>query len=94
LKRKERSIYKPTDLWTGEDNLLFLKYCPSKRNKCFHSMAYDTGCRPHELLKLRIKDISFKSTGDRQYAQVLVNGKTGSRRILLLNSIPYIKDYP
>jgi integrase len=93
LKRKEKSIYKPTDLWTVEDDLLFLKYCPSKRNKCFHAMAHDTGCRPHELLKLRIKDISFKSAGNRQYAEVLVNGKTGSRYIPLIDSIPYIKDY-
>ncbi|MFY9871767.1 MAG: hypothetical protein WAK17_18810, partial [Candidatus Nitrosopolaris sp.] len=29
FKRKEVSIYKPTDLWTGEDDLLFLRYCPS-----------------------------------------------------------------
>jgi len=28
LKRKEVSIYKPTDLWTLEDDLLFLKWCP------------------------------------------------------------------
>jgi integrase len=88
IKRKEKSIYKPTDLWTMEDDLLFLKYCPSKRNKCFHSMARDTGCRPHELLKLRIKDIAFKSAGNRQYAEVLVNGKTGSRHIPLINAIP------
>ena len=93
LKRKEKSIYKPTDLWTVEDDLLFLKYCPSKRIKCFHVMAYDTGCRPHELLKLRIRDIVFKNSGDRQYAEVLVNGKTGSRQIPLIDSIPYIKDY-
>jgi hypothetical protein len=94
LKRKEQSIYKPTDLWTAEDDLLFLKYCPSKRNKCFHAMSWDTGCRPHELLKLRIKDIVFKSaTGNRQYAEVLVNGKTGSRHIPLIDSIPYVKDY-
>ena len=50
LKRKEKSIYKPTDLWTSEDDLLFLKYCPSKRMKCFHTMAKDTSCRPHKLL--------------------------------------------
>jgi integrase len=93
LKRKEKSIYKPTDLWSTEDDLLFLKYCPSKRNKCFHVMAYDTGCRPHELLKLKIRDIVFKNRGGRQYAEVLVNGKTGSRHIPLIDSIPYIKDY-
>jgi hypothetical protein len=34
LKRKEQSIYKPTDMWTSQDDLLFLKYCPSKRIKC------------------------------------------------------------
>jgi hypothetical protein len=43
LKRKEQSIYKPTDLWTVEDDLLFLKYCPSKRIKCYHAMSRDTG---------------------------------------------------
>jgi integrase len=93
LKRKEQSIYKPTDLWTIQDDLLFLKYCPSKRIKCYHAMCRDTGCRPHELLKLRIKDIAFKSIGNRQYAEVLVNGKTGSRHIPLIDSIPYIKDF-
>jgi hypothetical protein len=33
LRRKEKSIYKPSDLWTEEDDLIFLKHCPSKR-KC------------------------------------------------------------
>ena len=56
-------------------------------------MAHDTGCRPHELLKLRIKDIIFKNAGNRQYAEVLVNGKTGSRHIPLIDAIPYVKDY-
>ena len=94
LKRVEQSGYKPTDLWTIEDDLLFLKYCSNKRNKCFHAVAYDTGCRPHELLKLRIRDIVFKSAaGNIQYAEVLVNGKTGSRHIPLIDSIPYVKDY-
>jgi hypothetical protein len=55
-------------------------------------MARDTGCRPHELLKL-IKNIAFNSAGNRQYAEVLVNGKTGSRYIPLIDFIPYIKDY-
>jgi integrase len=93
LKRKEQSIYKPTDLWTQEDDLLFLRYCPSKRMKCYHAMSRDTGCRPHELLKLKIRDIIFKSACDTQYAEVLVNGKTGSRHIPLINSLPYVKDY-
>jgi integrase len=93
LKRKEQSIYKPIDLWTAEDDLLFLKYCPSKRMKCYHMVSRDLSCRPHEILKLRIKDIMFKTSGNFQYAEVLVNGKTGSRPLPLINSIPYVKDY-
>jgi integrase len=93
LKRKEQSIYKPTDLWTEEDDVLFLRYCPSKRMKCYHAISRDTSCRPHEILKLRIKDIAFKTAANRQYAEALVNGKTGTRHIPLINSIPYLKDY-
>lgn len=93
LKRKEQSIYKPSDLWTLEDDLVFLKYCPSKRIKCYHTMSRDLSCRPHEILKLRIKDIQFKTAGNHQYAEVLVRGKTGSRPIPLIDSIPYVKDY-
>jgi integrase len=94
LKRKETSTYKPSDLWTEEDDALFLKYCPSKRIKCYHAVSRDTSCRPHEILKLKIRDIVFKTAaGNYQYAEVLVNGKTGSRHIPLINSIPYVKDY-
>ena len=89
-----KSIYKPTDLWTEDDDCLFLKYCPSKRIKCYHAVSRDASARPHEILKLKIKDIIFKLTPDKkQFAEILVNGKTGSRHIPLFNSIPYIKDY-
>jgi len=95
LKRKEVSIYKPTDLWTEDHDSLFLKYCPSKRIKCYHTVSRDSSCRPHEILKLKIKDVVFKFTLDKtkQYAEAVVNGKTGSRNVVLINSIPYIKDY-
>ena len=93
LKRKEQSIYKPSDLWTAEDDLLFLKYCPSKRDRCYHAISRDLSCRPHEILKLKIKDIAFKTIGSYQYVDVVVNGKTGTRPIPLINSIPYLKDY-
>jgi hypothetical protein len=66
LKRKEKSIYKPTDLWTGEDDSLFLKYCPNPRDRCYHAMSRDSAARPHELLKLRIKDVIFKLTPDKK----------------------------
>jgi integrase len=93
LKRKETSIYKPSDIWTPADDLLFLKYCPSKRDKFYHAISRDSSARPHEILKLKIRDISFKTVGNSQYSEVVVNGKTGTRSIPLINSLPYLKDY-
>jgi integrase len=92
-RRREISTIKPTDLWTPEDDSLFLKYCPSKRIKCYHTVSRDSSCKPHEILGLKLRDIVFKTSGNYQYAEVLVNGKTGGRHIPLINSIPHVKDY-
>jgi len=97
LKRKEVSCYKPSDLWSQNDDLVFLKWVTNKRDRCYHTMSRDLSARPHEILGLKIKDIIFKTvtstTDNKQYAEVLVNGKTGSRHIPLIQSIPYIKDW-
>jgi hypothetical protein len=93
LKRKEISIYKPSDLWTLEDDLLFLKWCPNKRDRCYHAISRDLSARPHEILGLKLKDIVFKSVGSKQYAEVIVNGKTGARHLPLIDSLPYIKEW-
>src|SRR5215471_16846385 len=92
-RRNELSCYKLTDLWTQEDDLLFLKWVTNKRDRCYHTMARDLSARPHEILNLKIKDIVFKVVDKYQYAEVLVNGKTGTRHIPLIQSIPYIKDW-
>jgi integrase len=91
FKRKEQSIYKPTDLWTEQDDALFLKYCPNKRDRCYHMVAHDSSCRASEILGLKIKSIVFKTTGEHQYAEILVSGKTGTRHIPLFSALPYIK---
>lgn len=94
LPRQERSPYKPSDLWTGEEHEIFLKYCPKKRDRCYHAMANDTSARPHELLNLKIKDIIFKTSDSGvQYAEIQVSGKTRPRTLPLINSITYIKDW-
>jgi len=64
FKRKEKSIYKPTDLWTEEDDSLFLKYCPSKRDRCYHMMSRDLSARPHEILGLKNKGCRLQDKWD------------------------------
>ena len=56
-------------------------------------VAHDSSCRPSEILGLKIKSIVFKTTGQHQYAEIMVSGKTGIRHIPLFSALPYIKDW-
>jgi integrase len=95
LPRQEKSPYKPSNLWDAREHAIFLKYCPSKRDRCYHAIANDMSARPHEILNLKIKDIVFKIAEDGiQYAEVLITGgKTTPRTIPLIDSMPYVKDW-
>jgi integrase/recombinase XerD len=93
-RRKEESIYTPDDLWTEEEDLLFLKYVSNIRDRCYHMVSRDTACRPSELLNARISQLNFKTVANgRQYASLVVSGKTGNREVVLTNSLPYLKDW-
>jgi integrase len=95
LSKKNNTSYKPDDIWESRDHAIFLKYCPLKRDRCYHAMAIDMSARPHEILNLRIKDIKFHVNDEGiQYAEVrITNGKTGSRSVPLIDSLPYLKEY-
>jgi integrase len=94
LPRREKSPYRPEDIWTVNDHAIFLKYCHMARDRCWHAMVHDTSARPQELLNLSVKDIIFKISSDGiQYAVVHVHGKTTSRTLPLITSIPYVKEW-
>ncbi len=95
LPRKQKTSYKPSDIWEAVEHAIFLKYCPSKRDRCYHAMANDTSARPHEIINLKVKDIRFCVTEEgAHYAEVrIVEGKTGPRTVPLIDSIPYLKEY-
>lgn len=80
-------------MWTEEDDALFYKYCPSLRDKAWHAVARDTGCRPHEMLRLKIKDIVVVQTETYQIARVTVSGKTGTRSPRINNGYPHLKKW-
>lgn len=81
-------------MWTNEEHAIFLKYCPSVRDRCYHAMANDTSARPHKLLNLKIKDLKFKVSAEGiQYTEITVNCKTEPRTLPLIDSIPYVKEW-
>jgi hypothetical protein len=93
IKRKEKTHVQAVDLWTPEDDALFLRYCSDPRISLYHMMSRDTSARPHEILVVKNGDIKIKTAGNKTYAEVEVGrgGKTKSRTVPLIASLPYYK---
>lgn len=94
LKKKEKTHVQAKDLWTSQDDEVFLKYCSDPRLALFHVMSLDISARPHETLALKIGDVKIKQTeAGRMYGETEVGrgGKTKSRTVPLIISLPYYR---
>jgi len=82
-KKLPKNMLNPQDL----ENLL--KGAISPRNRAFIIFLWETGGRAEEILTLKVGDIEDHKQG----MKVVVKGKKGSRRLMLIESVPYILDW-
>jgi integrase len=79
-----RDKYKlPEELLTEEEIKKMIEGCSDARDRALVHILYETGCRIGEILTLQIKNIKFDDFG----AVILVNGKTGPRRVRIVASV-------
>jgi integrase len=78
----------PEELLTEEEVLKLIKATSYPRDKALISVLYESGCRIGEVLSLRLKHVQFDEYG----CQIIVNGKTGQRRVRLIASAPYLNN--
>ena len=86
-KRKDRIM--PEQILQEEDILKLLETANNTRDKAIIAVLFDAGIRVGELLSMRRQDIDLESNP----AHIVVNGKTGPRRIPILFSVPYLAAY-
>ena len=79
----------PEDMLSEEDIKKLLNFADNPRDRAFISILYESGCRIGEMLFLRIKHVKFDKYG----AQLLVNGKTGFRRVRIIASAPFLMEW-
>jgi integrase len=79
----------PEELLNKEDVSKLIKACYNVRDKAMISVLWESGCRASELLGMKIKNVQFDDKG----AVIIVFGKTGSRRIRLVSSVPYLSNW-
>ena len=79
----------PEDLLSEDDVIKLINAANNPRDKAFVAMLYETGCRIGEILFIRLRHIQFDQYG----ATVIVSGKSGSRRLRIISSVPYLTDW-
>ena len=79
----------PEELLTEEEIGRVIRAAQTVRDKAIIAALAESGCRISEIGTLKIKHISFEEYGTR----ITVQGKTGMRKILLINSTPYLQEW-
>lgn len=87
LKKDKREI---PEILTEEDVAAMIKASLTARDRALVSCLFESGARKGELLSVRIKHISFDENG---VVMVLPQGKTGPRRIRLIFSASYLREW-
>lgn len=94
-KRKDK--YDGEDMWTWDEDYVFLRYARSYKIKAFHAMARETKGRGCDLLPLKIGDLENKVDEEGKVYRLVKNiGKKGKmdegRKMPLILSDKYLKD--
>ncbi|MCK5581362.1 MAG: tyrosine-type recombinase/integrase [Candidatus Omnitrophica bacterium] len=92
VKNKNHKL--PSDLLTKEEIKAMAELAGNLSDRAFILVLYDSACRIGEILNLKIKDVTVDQYG----CAITVNGKTGMRRIRLIDSSPdlvmWINNHP
>ena len=81
----------PDQILTKDEVLRLIEAARTPRDRAFVSLLYDTGGRIGEILFLRIRGIEFDKYG--AVVSVPHFGKTGSRRVRIVSSVPYLQEW-
>jgi len=86
---KKRRTKLPEELLTPDEVMKLVDAADHIRDKAFILVLYESGCRIGELLSLQLKHVQFDDYG----AVLLVNGKTGQRRVRIILSAPKLSQW-
>jgi len=86
LRLKNNNHRLPEEMLTEEEIKKLAEAAINLRDKAFILTLYESGCRIGEILTMKIKNVQFDEYG----AVLIVNGKTGPRRVRVIASSPIL----
>ena len=84
---KRKLPIRPEDIITKEDIAEFLRWCDNFRDKAMVVTLYESAARIGEFIDINIEHLKF----DRRGAVLVIEGKTGQRRLRLIESVPFLQ---
>jgi integrase len=81
----------PEQILTKDEVQKLIRMTQNLRDRAFVSVIYETGCRIGEILFLRLHSIEFDKFG--AVVSVPHFGKTGSRRVRIVSSVPELQEW-
>ncbi|MCG7849067.1 MAG: site-specific integrase [ANME-2 cluster archaeon] len=87
IKIKNHNNHKlPEDILKPGEVKTLIEAADNIRDRAIIALLYESGCRLGEITALKQKDVKMDQYG----AVMVVSGKTGQRRIRLIESVPYL----
>ena len=83
----------PEELLTPDEIQDMVNAANNARDRAFIAALYESNTRIGEFGSLRIKHIVFEIIRETLTAVLIVNGKTGMRRIRIVQSAPYLQEW-
>ncbi|MHB8100924.1 MAG: tyrosine-type recombinase/integrase [Methanosarcina sp.] len=87
LQKQDRKL--PEDMLAEDEIKQMIDAATNKRDKAIIALLWDIGARVGEVGSLRVKHVKFDDLG----GVIIVNGKTGPRRVRAVWSVDYLKDW-
>jgi integrase len=87
LKREKREL---PEILNEADTEAMIKAATNSRDKAMISVLFESGMRRGEITSLRLKDITFDENG---VVIVISKSKTGPRRVRLVYSASYLREW-
>ena len=85
IKKSHKKRELPVEqLLTREDVQKMIGVCERQRDRALLALLWDSGARITEVLNIDVGDLAFDKYG----ATVIVDGKTGRRKLRLVSSVP------
>jgi len=90
IRYKANNSHKlPEELITREEIEKMINTCDNVRDRAFIRTLYESGCRIGEIATLKLKHVTFDQYG----ILIMVSGKTGQRRLRLIESEALLKSW-